>query len=143
MTDITPVGTTVRTADGQEYFLRPRVTSDFCLRALRRLAETRNCEAGISAMRFAEESLKQKEISRSQYEIICSEAAKRMVAREDVTLDKIGDWLQDIEAICITVSVCCDELPLTKAKEVVPYNLEEFADAIGNTLVKEEDAAKN
>lgn len=119
------------------------MTSEACLRQLRRLAESRNREAATDAMKQAESLLKTKDLNRSQYDTICTEAAKRMVEREDITLDKIGDWLQDIEALVLTVSLCCDELKLPEAWVVVPQNLEEFATAIGMTLAKEEDAAKN
>lgn len=142
MNDIAPVGTYAN-AGGVQYHIRPRVTSQASLRQLRRLAESRNREAATDSMKQAAESLKNKDINRAQHDMICEAAAKRMSEREDVTLDKLGDWLQDIEALVLTVVLCCEEIKLDEAWEVVPRYLEEFCMAVGKTLEAEEDSTKN
>jgi len=140
--DIAPNGATV-TLNDVTYHLKPRITSDACLRALRRMVEQRNREAASDAMKDASKMLKAGEITAAIFDSISEKAAEMFVARADVQLDGLGHWLSDVEGIAVALSVCCDELTLDQAKELVGKDLVGMGTVLGALVNQEDSAAKN
>jgi len=139
--DITPVGAQVE-IDGRTYIVHPRVTSSACLRALRRLAESRNREASHEAMSEAERLLRENKITPEAYRAIVDHAAQKFTNRERIGYEHLGEWLQDVDGLAVIVSVCCD-VSIDEAHSLIKGHTAQWIRAITDAMRQEVEAEKN